>query len=81
MYPLIILVILQFLHYSSTKLILDEVGWNELTLERVTEEADLIDSVTEEAENCKWIKVIRNIYQVKVVNSAQHSKINLKLLT
>ena len=80
MYPLIILVILQFLHNSSTKLILDEVGWNELTLEGVTDEADFIDSVTEEAENCKWIKVIRNIYQVKVVNSAQHSKINLKLL-
>ena len=80
MHPLIILVFLQFLHNSSTKLILDEVGWDELTLQRVTEEADLIDSVTEEAENCKWIKVIRNIYEVKVVNSAQHSKINVKLL-
>ena len=76
MYQVIVLVILQFLKHSSTKLIVDQKGWDELTLEQVTEKADLIESVTEQSETCKWIKVIKNTYVVTVMNKEQNSKIN-----
>ena len=53
--------LMQFFERSYSKLKVSEQEWTEMnkdrTVNKILEEADLIESVTEEADWCQWIKV------------------------
>ena len=53
--------LMQFFERSYSKLKVSELEWTEMnkdrTVDKILEQADLIESVTEEADWCQWIKV------------------------
>ena len=54
-------ILMQLLSTSQSKLRVSEGEWTEMnkhrTVDRILDQADLIESVTEEADWCQWIKV------------------------
>ena len=53
--------LMQFFERCYSKLKVSELEWtdmnNDRTVDKILEQADLIESVTEEADWCQWIKV------------------------
>ena len=68
--------LMQFFDWSYLKLKVSELEWKEMnkdrTVDKILEQADLIESVTEEADWCQWIKVEVltnfNKYQFQFIN-------------
>ena len=68
--------LMQFFERCYSKLKVSELEWtdmnNDRTVDKILEQADLIESVTEEADWCQWIKVEVltnfNIYQFQCID-------------
>ena len=69
---------MQFLSSSYSKLRISEEEWAEMnkhrTVDKILDQADLIESVTEVSEWCSWVKVFR-IYEYKSIIIIHYSLI------